>query len=407
MSGMAKNIAVYPWFRFCQGLVFWQAIWFLYFQNTLSASDAILLYAIYDIGTTALEVPSGYMSDRLGRRFTLCASAAAGFGAAMLLALGGSFEVFALGQALLGASAALASGTDSALLYESLTAAGRRAEIERQEVRAWRFSFCALALSAVAGGAIALRFPALPFLAGGAAFIAALVIALRFTEPPRAGVDFAEGAEILRFGSLQSVLTSPVLIWLFMLSILMYMFSHIPFAFGQPFILEALEGSALAGEAGLVSGLVSALMMMFSVATSLFAPKLRRRLGLPALLLLAFAMQIGLCGVLALTDSAVAIAFLFLRMVPDSLSRPFIMARIQPMLSNESRATYISLQSFCGRLLFAATLFLASLSTSGEGEMAYADIRRVLGWCILGGALCFGALVLTARRLKIDRDVET
>ncbi|SHL15368.1 hypothetical protein SAMN05444414_10669 [Roseovarius marisflavi] len=41
----ARNIAIYPWF--------------LYFQAQLSATEAILLYAIYDVGTTALEVPSG------------------------------------------------------------------------------------------------------------------------------------------------------------------------------------------------------------------------------------------------------------------------------------------------------------------------------------------------------------
>ena len=31
--GAARNVALYPWFRFCRGLLFWQAVWFLYFQN--------------------------------------------------------------------------------------------------------------------------------------------------------------------------------------------------------------------------------------------------------------------------------------------------------------------------------------------------------------------------------------
>ena len=141
----AGNIALYPWFRVLKSLVFWQAVWFLYFQNTLSAAEAILLYAVYDVATTALEVPSGYMSDRLGRRLTLIASALAGLAGSMLLAFGDSFFVFALGQVLLGASAAFLSGTDSALLYESLVAAGRQDEIEEQELKAWRFSFSALA----------------------------------------------------------------------------------------------------------------------------------------------------------------------------------------------------------------------------------------------------------------------
>ena len=30
MSGAARNIALYPWFKFFQNLLFWQAIWFLF-----------------------------------------------------------------------------------------------------------------------------------------------------------------------------------------------------------------------------------------------------------------------------------------------------------------------------------------------------------------------------------------
>jgi uncharacterized membrane protein YgdD (TMEM256/DUF423 family) len=90
-------------------------------------------------------------------------------------------------------------------------------------------------------------------------------------------------------------------------------------------------------------------------------------------------------------------------MVPDSLSRPFILARIQPLLSSESRATYMSMQSLCGQLIFAGTLFLASLSTSDKGQLLYAEIQPILGWYVLGGLLCLRALAFTAVRKKIDR----
>lgn len=398
----ARTIALYPWFKFCQNLVFWQAVWFLYFQQELSAAEAILLYAVYDIGTTVLEVPSGYMSDRLGRRLTLIASAVAGLTGVLLLGIGGGFAVFVLAQLCLGASSAFASGTDSALLYESLVEAGREDEIERQELRAWRFSFVALALSAVTGGAMAMEAYSLPFLASAVAHVGFLAVALAFAEPEHRDDAPPHGGELVRLGSLRAALTEPVLIWLFALTVLMYGYSHLPFIFGQPFILEALAGTGLEPEVPLVSGAVSALMMLLSVATSLVAPALRRRIGLAAILLLAFGMQIALIGTLTLTDSAIAIALLFLRMVPNSLSRPFIIARIQPVLSRDSRATYLSLQSFAARVLFAATLFLASLSASSAGAMPYLEIQQVLGWYTLGGLACFAALALAARRLGID-----
>ncbi|MGI9356809.1 MAG: hypothetical protein ACR2PF_16825 [Rhizobiaceae bacterium] len=122
---------------------------------------------------------------------------------------------------------------------------------------------------------------ALPFLASAAAFAGALLVALRFSEPPRTSDVLGEGGDLVRLKSLSSALTEPVLIWLFILSVLMYGFSHIPFVFGQPFILEALDNSGLSGETPLVSGVVSAIMMVLSVIASLFALKLRRRSDCP------------------------------------------------------------------------------------------------------------------------------
>ena len=182
----------------------------------------------------------------------------------------------------------------------------------------------------------------------------------------------------------------------------MYGFCHIPFVFGQPFILAALDQIGLAGEAPLISGVVTAIMMLLSVGTSMLAPRLRKRLGLPVLLCAAFAMQIFLAFVLALTNSVFAIAFLFLRMVPDSLSRPFILARIQPLLSDDSRATYLSLRSLAGRVVFAASLWAASLSTSEVGQMAHSEISAVLTWYVVAGVICLVGLVLMAWRAAVE-----
>jgi MFS family permease len=398
---MVRNVALYPWFKFCQNLLFWQAIWFLYFQSELSAAQALVLYVAYDVATTVLEVPSGYMSDRLGRRKTLIAATIAGALGAGLIALGDGFAVFVIAQVCLGAAASFASGTENALLYESLKAAGREDEIEAQETRGWRFTLTALALSAFTGGVLALISYPLAFGAGALAMCVALRIAWQFTEPPH---EFAEAQHGLRdqWRLFRTAMGLPVLVWLFVLSVLMYGFSHVPFVFGQPFIAEALGNVGWQAEAPLVSGSVSALMMLVSVAATLVAVRLRRRIGLPAILVLAFGIQIGLIAVLAMTNSMLAIAVLFLRMVPNSLSGPFIIARIQPLLSDSGRATFLSIQSFAGRLLFASTLLIASARTSGEGSMAYSDIRVSLAWYAIAGTVFLAVLWMTVRRARVD-----
>lgn len=395
-----RNIRLYPWVAFAQGLVFWQAIWFLYFQDTLSAAEAILLYVVYDISVTILEVPSGYMSDRLGRRITLITSGVCALLGTALLAMGSTFAAFAMAQALIGAATAFSSGTGSSLLFESLHAEGREAEVEAQELKVWRFGFIASALSAATGGMMAQLYQTLPFWAGIVTAVIMLGLASRLSDPPRAQAHNPPLAQQAR--SLLAALRKPVLIWLFALSTIMYAFSHVIYVFGQPFIFEALATRELQGEAPVISGFVSGTMMLISVASSVIAWRLRRRFGLAATLLSAFGIQIGLITVLALTNSVIAIAFLFLRMVPSSLSTPFVLARIQPELSSDMRATYLSVQSFVGRIALAATLYVASFSSTDVGQMPYEEIRGILVWYVLAGVVAFASLALASRRVRLD-----
>ncbi len=395
---MARNVALIPWYGFLRNLLFWQATWFLFFQNELSAAEAILLYAVFDVTTTALEVPSGWMSDRVGRRVTLIAAALAGATGAILLAIGGGFAVFAAAQMFWGAHAALVSGTDSAILFESLAAEGRKDEVEIQEVRHWRFTFIALALSAFSGGLLAQFSPVLPFIATALAMVGLIVLSLAFTEPQRE----RKARDPLRLETLWPAFRNPVLLWLFALGVLMYGFSHIPFVFGQPFILEALSNIGWDAEVPLISGAVSTIMMLISLGVSLYAPTLRHLLGLGPLLLLAFGMQVGLAAVLSLTNAPLAILLLFLRMVPSSLSGPFMLARIQPLLEGDTRATYLSLRSFLGRLLFALSLFVAAGSASDVGSMDFGEISTILTWYAFIGVAAWITLLLCLRRVAID-----
>ena len=396
MTGTARNITLYPWFKFFQNLLFWQATWFLFFQSELSAAHALLIYVFYDIASTVLEVPSGYLSDRVGRRFTLILSAVAALVSTLMQGFGSEFWVFAVAQFALGAHIAFASGTDSSLLYESLAREGREDEVDRHELKAWRFTFVALAISAITGGAMALWGLRIPYFATAIAFALLILTVLRFTEPEQ-DTSARDVTDRLRFDALRSAFRNPVLLWIFALAALMYGYSHLPFVFGQPFILSSLESFGLEANAPLVSGGVTAVMMAISVLTSLIAPGLRDRLGLAGILILAFALQIMLVGGLALTGSIFAIGLLMMRMVPDSFSKPFILARIQPLVDDSVRATYLSIQSMTARILFAISLYVASGQASDVGSMAYSEIRTILAVYAGVGLAALVALAVAAR----------
>ena len=299
----------------------------------------------------------------------------------------------------MGAHIAFASGTDSALLYESLDEEGRAGEVEAQELKAWRFTFTALAISAVLGGAMALWGLRLPFALNAVAFLVLVAIAFRFVEPRNRAASVSEKE---RLGALKEAMVQPVLLWLFALVVLFYGFSHLPFIFGQPFILEVLGGAEMTAEAALLSGVVTAFMMLASVGTTWIAPGLKARIGLYGILLFAFAIQIGLATGLALSGGTFAIALLLLRKVPDSLALPFVAARIQPMLKDEMRATYVSVRSLTARLLFALSLMLASVQASEVGLMALEEIQGILWVYALIGAVFFLALAFTGRDLRTE-----
>jgi MFS family permease len=394
---MRRNIALYPWFKFVQQLIFWQATWFLYFESRLSAAEAILLYVVADMATTVLEVPSGYMSDRLGRRKTLVAAAVLYVLATGLLVVSDGFALLALANVLLGAAWAFASGTDTSLLYESLKAEARADEVEAQELKAWRFSFAALAISALTGGALALLDARLPYVATAIAAFALLALTLALREPPPS----PQTGHRDNLRAIGASLGNPTLLWLLGLSLATYAFSHVPFVFGQPFIREAMTAAGYGSETPLISGVVTFLMMTASLAVSLVAPTMRRALGLRGILILAFAMQVGLTAALALSNSLFVMALLLLRMVPESLSTAFMLARTQPLLPDTVRATYLSLQSLAGRVVFSALLAFAALYAPADAEIAYADMQVILaGFAVLGVAMLI-ALAATTRRAGI------
>lgn len=396
-SSMHRNIILYPHFQFFRNLLFWQAIWFLYFESVLTASEAILLAAIFDLSTVIVEVPSGYFSDYLGRRLTLIIGMIASAAGCLLLFGSSSFIVFAMAQVLLGAGSAFASGTDTALLYDSLAEENRHDEIAAQEVRAWRFSYVALAVSAVAGGFLSSETFKPAYLGTALALVAGLAIVLLFREPPHPRGQ-AAARPWRQMGIVLSRFRDSTLFWIFGFAVGAYVLSHVPFVFAQPYLKETLTKAGYGADTPIVSGLLTAAMMIVSVIAGAFLLGLRKRIGTIGNLLLAMAMQVGLILALAFLIHPAAIFLLLLRMVPDALSRPLMLEIIHPRIESGYRATYLSFQNLCGKLAFSGTLFLSAWFTSGSDSVDEATLRTILPWYGAAGIILIIVLVMTAKR---------
>jgi MFS family permease len=395
-----RNIALYSWFQFAQNLLFWNGVWYLYFEAALSPPEAIALAAVFDLAVVLLEVPSGYFSDLFGRRRTLLVATLASATGCLLIWVGTGILLLAGAQVLLGAGRAFTSGTDNALLYESLAVEGREHEVAHQVARAWRYAFSGLAVSAAAGGALALFSYPLVFLLSGVAAGVAALIALQFREPPSPGrAAFAERpVEQLRlvFGRLQD----RVLCWMFVFAAGTYAFSHVPWTFGQAWLKAMLAEHATGIETPLVSGLVTAAMMLVSVVTGWLALRLRARIGTVRVFLVASAIQFALITALALSVHPLVVLLLLMRMVPDAMTAPFEMEVIQPRLEARYRATYLSVKNLAGRLTFSLSLLVVAWAMPASNGADHQAISTVLLFYAIAALLFLVGLLTTARALS-------
>ncbi len=386
---MERNLRLYPHYQTARSLSLWLPVFFLYFSSRLSVDDVLLLEAIYYVGVVVLEVPSGYLSDRLGRRPTLVFASVAWTAGYLALGLAPTFAVFVVGQLLLAAGMAFNSGTDGALLYDSLAACGRGDELAEHEGRAQARGLLAMGASALVGGAIATVDLRLGHLlsAGGTAVAFGLALALR--EPP--AVEGRAHAPHRQLRAVLEHLRQPALAWVFVFAVAMTVFNHVPYELAQPYMAVLLDEPAGASVTPLVSGVVMAAMMTVAAMASRLSAPLAARVGIARLLVGAMLVQAVVIGAMGLWLHPAVLLLLLLRSVPGALSGPVQLAVILPRVSARLRATYLSVQSLAGRLAFSGALVLSAGAVGGLSPLDHPAITTLCtGFVVALGVVVVG-----------------
>ncbi|MEV4417693.1 MFS transporter [Catellatospora sp. NPDC049609] len=140
----------------------------LMLERGLSLGAIAAVGAVYSVTVVALELPTGGLSDVLGRRPVLLASAATGLAGLLLLGLSGTLWVLAVSAALRGAARALSSGPAEAWYVDAVhAAAGRDADLGPGLARGAMAASAALAVGVLAGGVIPFLWSSAPALGGG------------------------------------------------------------------------------------------------------------------------------------------------------------------------------------------------------------------------------------------------
>jgi len=124
-------------------------------ENGLTLTQIMLLQSFYSATIAFTEVPSGYFSDKAGRKLSLLIGTLCGTAGISIYAFASHFYMFLPGSILLGLSQSFISGADTALLYDSLKILRQQHDFLKHEGRMVGFGNFAEAIAFIAGGVIA------------------------------------------------------------------------------------------------------------------------------------------------------------------------------------------------------------------------------------------------------------
>lgn len=187
-----RNLRLLFAYWFLQDFQLWIPVWivFLTIEQGFSLTQVTVAEGFFLVGVLVLEVPTGAIADRYGRRISMGLGAALLAGAVLVFAFTTSFAVLLGSFMLWSVAQALMSGADNALLFDTLKAAGREASYERLAGRGLAARWGGAGLATLLGGPVAALVDVrLTIFLGAATCIAAAFTAFSLWEPPRVGED--------------------------------------------------------------------------------------------------------------------------------------------------------------------------------------------------------------------------
>jgi MFS family permease len=151
-----KNYA----YAFFKNFAFFSAVLVPFFTDWghISLFQIQVLQSWFSVWVFVLEVPTGAIADKLGRKYSLMLGALFIAIATIIYGSIASFSVFLLAEFIFAIGYALNSGADQALLYDTLKSQGREDESKKVLGRADAIMLSGMMLAAVMGSVIAARF---------------------------------------------------------------------------------------------------------------------------------------------------------------------------------------------------------------------------------------------------------
>ena len=351
MKNLHGNIRKLYAFSFLQMTLFPMAIITLFWKDHigLTLTQILLLQSIFSAATLVLDYPAGYVSDRLGYRCALNIASVLGIIGWGIYTVAASFGAVLLAEILLGMSLSFISGSDSALLYETLRAEGTEHAYARHEGRMNGFGQFGEAAGALLAGVIYAYAPMLPFVLQVGVWIAALGVTRQLADTPRARANPARSHLAEAFATARYAFRdNRHLRYTILLNTVLGISSFFPVWLIQPYMQHSGVPLAWFGPVWACANLTVALCAMASHRTQQF-------LGDRGMIILFVGLiAAGYFG-LGMTAGVWGFLFYYLLTCMRGLRGPMMLAHTQSESASANRAATLSLQSVSFRLLFVCT----------------------------------------------------
>lgn len=323
----------------------------LWIEAGLAFHEMLLLQGLFVVPILILEIPSGSFADYWSRKGCSTIHHLL-FGFAMFLyAIGTNFSMFAIAEIIAGVAVAFQTGSDTALVYDSLLFLEKKnkGNIEKfGKIVSQRMTvmFIGSALGALVGGFIAgvtmIRVPI--FITSFGHIIMTCIVYLGYTEPPRMKAETPKAAIAKTMKLLRNLNPLKAIL---VFSFTGIVFGRIAFWAVQHILVEQYMISVM-GMGIILSGF-NACAAVSSIIIRSRINRFSNMLGFSIILLID---GIFLFTLIRIPGLVPILLISLVGQVTRGIRIPLMHLFIQQYLTSDVRATFISLISFVSSMLY-------------------------------------------------------